>query len=117
MLGHTFALDNNDENEKTLGEKVKIKFKEVFGDSFNVSLSYFDKPEGMRPYVHMNYAHMLLEKNIDDFEAEHGVRPKYVAISDTDSVYMTPVAPEDMFDERGRPVIISRLLSSKKRSY
>ena len=41
---------------------------------------------------------------------------KYAAISDTDSIYMTPVAPEDMFDERGRPVIIGRLLSNKAES-
>ena len=61
MLGHTFALDNN-ENERTFGEKVKRIFKEVFGDSFNVSLSYFDKPYGMKPSPYMNYAHMLLER-------------------------------------------------------
>ena len=65
---------------------------------------------------YMNHAHMLLWKNIVDFEAEHGVQPKYAAISDTDSIYMTPVAPEDMFDERGRPVIIARFLSNKAES-
>ena len=112
MLGHTFTLDSNPD-ERDFGEKTKTKFKNIFGDSFNVSATYIKKPGKMSDYFYMNYAHMFVGRNADEFEAWHGVYPKYVAISDTDSVLMTPVAPEDMFDERGRPVVIGRLLSSR----
>ena len=59
----------------------------------------------------MNYIHLLAGYDSYKFSRTFKRYPNYIAYLDTDSIFTTPVSPEDLFDSEGRPIIIPRLYS------
>lgn len=112
-LGHTFSLDNTQAEHNFL-HVLNKSYQHYFGSDFKVHGSFFNDYNKFYWRFYVDYIHLLPFVNADDFEAHFGQKPMFIAISDVDTMFQTPIAPSDLFDDQGRPVIIGRLVTQQK---